>query len=69
MQFLVLQHLDIEPPAMIGEILLEAGHTLLSIHTYLGEACPRMYHPIPASSSWAARNRPTTTTFPISGMN
>lgn len=28
MHFLVLQHLDIEPPALIGELLRNAGHTL-----------------------------------------
>jgi len=45
MQFLVLQHLDIEPPALIGDQLRDTGHTLQFIHTYLGDALPENVAP------------------------
>ena len=40
MDFLVIQHLDIEPPALIGEVLREAGHTLHTLHLDLGDELP-----------------------------
>jgi len=40
MDFLVIQHLDIEPPALIGEVLLEAGHALHALHLDLGDELP-----------------------------
>jgi len=40
MHFLVLQHLDIEPPALIADELLEAGHTLATVHLDQGDALP-----------------------------
>ena len=40
MRFLVIQHLDIEPPAMIGDLLLGAGHTLHTLRSDLGESLP-----------------------------
>jgi len=40
MHFLVLQHLDIEPPALIGEILQNEGHVLHTLRMDLGEALP-----------------------------
>jgi len=40
MNFLVLQHLDIEPPALIGDILIESGHRLTTIHLDQDEILP-----------------------------
>jgi len=40
MHFLVLQHLDIEPPALIADCLLEAGHTFEIVHIYKGNPIP-----------------------------
>ncbi|MDQ6960868.1 MAG: gamma-glutamyl-gamma-aminobutyrate hydrolase family protein [Mariprofundaceae bacterium] len=40
MRFLVLQHLDIEPPALIADCLLEAGHTLETVHIHKRDAIP-----------------------------
>jgi len=46
MNFLVLQHLDIEPPALIGEVLEHAGHRLTTVHLDQGEQLPSTYHDI-----------------------
>ncbi|ATX80148.1 GMP synthase - Glutamine amidotransferase [Mariprofundus aestuarium] len=40
MRFLVIQHLDIEPPALIGEVIQSAGHTLITIHLDQGAPLP-----------------------------
>ncbi|MDX8392509.1 MAG: type 1 glutamine amidotransferase [Mariprofundaceae bacterium] len=40
MRFLVIQHLSIEPPALIGEILRKAGHDLHKIQVNFGEKLP-----------------------------
>ena len=40
MNFLVIQHLDIEPPALIAEILEHAGHRLVTVHPDQGETIP-----------------------------
>jgi len=40
MDFVVIQHLDIEPPALIGEVLREAGHRLQTVRTDLGQPMP-----------------------------
>ncbi|EAU55087.1 type 1 glutamine amidotransferase [Mariprofundus ferrooxydans] len=40
MNFLVLQHLDIESPALIGDLLREAGHHLHTAHVYAGDTLP-----------------------------
>jgi GMP synthase-like glutamine amidotransferase len=40
MHFLVLQHLDIEPPALIADTLLAAGHTLTTVHLNQGGKLP-----------------------------
>jgi len=40
MDFLVIQHLDIEPPALIGDVLREAGHSLHTLHLDLGDELP-----------------------------
>jgi len=40
MRFLVLQHLDIEPPALIADYLLKAGHTLETVRIDKEEAMP-----------------------------
>ncbi|PJA32046.1 MAG: GMP synthase [Zetaproteobacteria bacterium CG_4_9_14_3_um_filter_53_7] len=40
MNFLILQHLDIEPPALIGEVLEAAGHSLNTIHLDQHELLP-----------------------------
>jgi len=40
MHFLILQHLDIEPPALIADELLAAGHTLTTIHLNQSGALP-----------------------------
>jgi len=44
MRFLVIQHLDIEPPALIGDVLCEAGHELSFVHLSRGEALPQDTH-------------------------
>jgi len=44
MKFLVIQHLDIEPPALIGEVLTSAGHQLTTVHLDQGEALPSSSH-------------------------
>jgi len=41
MHFLVLQHLDIEPPALIAEVILDAGHSLHVVHLDAGESLPQ----------------------------
>jgi len=43
MNFLVLQHLDIEPPAIIGEVLEHAGHRLTTVHLDQGAPLPSSY--------------------------
>ncbi len=40
MHFLILQHLDIEPPALIADVLLAAGHTLATVHLDQGDKLP-----------------------------
>ena len=40
MHFVVLEHLDIEPPALIADVLLEQGHTLATIRLDRNEALP-----------------------------
>jgi GMP synthase-like glutamine amidotransferase len=40
MHFLALQHLDIEPPALIADVLLAAGHTLATVHLDQGDELP-----------------------------
>lgn len=40
MHFLVIQHLDIEPPALIANTLSEAGHHISSVHLDRGEQLP-----------------------------
>jgi GMP synthase-like glutamine amidotransferase len=40
MNFLILQHLDIEPPALIANVLLEAGHSLATVHLDQGGELP-----------------------------
>jgi len=40
MNFLVIQHLDIEPAALIAETLEEAGHHLATIHMDQGQSLP-----------------------------
>jgi len=40
LNFLVLQHLDIESPACIAEVLEAAGHQLVTIHRDQGDALP-----------------------------
>ena len=40
MYFVTFQHLDIEPPALIADVLLEQGHTLATIRLDLDEALP-----------------------------
>ena len=41
MCFLILQHLDIEPAALIGDVLEQAGHDRVVIHMNQGEALPQ----------------------------
>ena len=41
MHFVIFQHLDIEPPALIAELLLEQGHRLSIIHLDQGEPLPQ----------------------------
>ena len=40
MHFLVLQHLDIEPPALLGDHLLKEGHMLETVHIDHAETIP-----------------------------
>ncbi len=40
MNFLVIQHLDIEPPALLADILEKAGHQLTTIHLDHGKLIP-----------------------------
>ncbi|TLS65675.1 type 1 glutamine amidotransferase [Mariprofundus erugo] len=40
MNFLVIQHLDIEPPGLIGELLQKAGHSIQTVHINRGEELP-----------------------------
>ena len=40
MRFLVIQHLGIEPPALIGEVIESAGHTITTIHLDKGDSLP-----------------------------
>lgn len=40
MRFLVVQHLDIEPPALIGETIRQAGHELDTIRPNDGQPVP-----------------------------
>ncbi|MDQ7010555.1 MAG: type 1 glutamine amidotransferase, partial [Mariprofundaceae bacterium] len=40
MQILVLQHLEIEPPALIADIIRDAGHDLKTIRLWQGEVVP-----------------------------
>jgi len=40
MRFLILQHLDIEPPALIADVLEKAGHSLTTVHLDHNEALP-----------------------------
>ena len=40
MQILALQHLDIEPPALIADIIRGAGHDLKAVRLWLDEAVP-----------------------------
>lgn len=40
MHFLALQHLDIEPPALIGEVLEAGGHNLTTLHLDQGDLLP-----------------------------
>ncbi len=40
MQFLILQHLDIEPPALIADELEKAGHSLTTVHLDQGQTLP-----------------------------
>lgn len=40
MHFLVLQHLEIEPPALIGDCLRKEGHTLETVHIHKRDTIP-----------------------------
>jgi len=40
MRFLVLQHLEIEPPALIGDCLRKEGHTLETVHIHKRDTIP-----------------------------
>jgi len=40
LHFLVLQHLDIESPALIADVLKVAGHQLTTLHLYRGDTLP-----------------------------
>jgi GMP synthase (glutamine-hydrolysing) len=44
MQFLIIQHLDIEPPALIADVLRDAGHELSYVHVSKGETLPQNTH-------------------------
>jgi len=43
MNFLILQHLNIEPPALIADTLKNAGHTLTTIRLDQGESLPATF--------------------------
>jgi len=40
MDFLILQHVKIEPPNLIGEVLRDAGHSLHTLHLNCGDTLP-----------------------------
>jgi len=40
MRFLVIQHLGIEPPALIGEVIESASHTITTIHLDKADSLP-----------------------------
>lgn len=40
MNFLVLQHLEIEPAALVGDLIVEAGHQLEMVRLYENESVP-----------------------------
>lgn len=40
MRFLTLQHLEIEPAALVGDVIMDAGHQLETIYLYRDEAVP-----------------------------
>lgn len=40
MNFLAIQHLDIEPPGLIGTLIQQAGHTIQTIYINRGETLP-----------------------------
>lgn len=40
MNFLVLQHLEIEPAALVGDLIVEAGHQLKVVRLYENESVP-----------------------------
>jgi len=40
MRFLVLQHLEIEPAALVGDLIVESGHQLEIARLYEGESVP-----------------------------
>lgn len=40
MNFLVIQHLDIEPPGVIGEVICAHAHRLTTVHPHKGDALP-----------------------------
>jgi len=40
MNFLVIQHLEIEPPALIAEVIRSAGHHIETVHIDSGEKLP-----------------------------
>jgi len=40
MNFLIIQHLDIEPAALIGDLLHEAGHQLQTVQVNAGDTLP-----------------------------
>lgn len=44
MRFLLIQHLQIEPAALIGECIEEAGHSLHKVMLADGEAAPESLH-------------------------
>jgi len=44
MRFLIIQHLDIEPPALIGNVLCKAEHELSFVHLSRGEVLPQDTH-------------------------
>ncbi|OIO68628.1 MAG: GMP synthase [Zetaproteobacteria bacterium CG12_big_fil_rev_8_21_14_0_65_55_1124] len=46
MRFLIIQHLDIEPPALIADVLRNARHELSYVHLSKGETLPQNTHDI-----------------------
>jgi GMP synthase (glutamine-hydrolysing) len=44
MKFLVIQHLEIEPAALIGEAIVDAGHTFETVHLYNNDPVPSSLH-------------------------